>query len=78
MNGFKNWSVIPTRTWRIRRADEGDGWLKMPAIPIPVDQYTQSAPAPEVPAKEEEPVEAPKAEKAAVEEEAPQDEQAAV
>ncbi len=46
MNGFKNWSVIPTRTWRIRRADEGDGWLKMPAIPIPVGEIVKPAPAP--------------------------------
>ena len=38
MNGFKNWSVIPARTWRIRQADEGDGWLKIPAIPIPVGE----------------------------------------
>ena len=29
MNGFKNWSVIPARTWRIRQANEGDGWLKI-------------------------------------------------
>lgn len=40
MNGFKNWSVIPARTWRIRQADEGDGWLKIPAIPIPVGELT--------------------------------------
>ena len=63
MNGFKNWSVIPARTWRIRQADEGDGWLKIPAIPIPVGELTpaedqkeaiQPAPAkaPEAPAEE--------------------------
>ena len=40
MNGFKNWSVIPARTWRIRQADEGDGWLKIPAIPIPVGELS--------------------------------------
>ena len=63
MNGFKNWSVIPARTWRIRQADEGGGWLKIPAIPIPVGELTptevqeeaiQPAPAkaPEAPAEE--------------------------
>ena len=63
MNGFKNWSVIPARTWRIRQADEGDGWLKIPAIPIPVGKLTpaevqeeavQPAPAkaPEAPVEE--------------------------
>ena len=63
MNGFKNWSVIPARTWRIRQADEGDGWLKIPAIPIPVGELTpaedqkeavQPAPAkaPEAPVEE--------------------------
>ena len=44
MNGFKNWSVIPARTWRIRQADEGDGWLKIPAIPIPCLLYTSPSP----------------------------------
>ena len=73
MNGFKNWSVIPARTWRIRQADEGDGWLKIPAIPIPVgelapaevqEKAVQPAPekAPEAPAqKAAEVTEEPKA-----------------
>ena len=76
MNGFKNWSVIPARTWRIRQADEGDGWLKIPAIPIPVGELTpaedqkeavQPAPAkaPKAPAEE------PKAEETIEETEEP-------
>lgn len=45
MNGFKNWSVIPAHTWRIRRWLE-EGWpLKMPALPKVDMGAAQAAPA---------------------------------
>lgn len=76
MNGFKNWSVIPARTWRIRQADEGDGWLKIPAIPIPVGELTPAEDQKEAvqpaPAKATEaPAEEPKAEETIEETEEP-------